>query len=165
MKLDVEINGARRSIDIDESAGRFTLAVDGRTVEGTVLRPEPGVYTFHVGDRVVEARVAGIAGSDASRVEIGGLSADVRVIDRKRRAVGGDASAEGRQSLTAPMPGKVVAVLVAPGDAVEKGQGVAVVEAMKMQNEVKAPKSGVVAEVRVAPGDTVTAGQLLVTVE
>ncbi len=63
------------------------------------------------------------------------------------------------------MPGKVVAVLVPAGTAVERGQGVLVVEAMKMQNEVKAAKAGVVAEVRVSVGDTVNAGQVLATID
>jgi biotin carboxyl carrier protein len=63
------------------------------------------------------------------------------------------------------MPGKVVRVLVEAGQAVEAGQGVVVVEAMKMQNELKSPKAGAVAEVRVEPGATVNAGDVLVVIE
>lgn len=165
MKLDAQIGDATHAIEIDEANGRFRLTVDGREIEGDVLRPEPGVYTFFVGSRVVEARVGDVAGSDATRVRVGDRSVDVRVIDRKRRMAGGDAGVEGRQTLTAPMPGKVVAVLVPAGTAVERGQGVLVVEAMKMQNEVKAAKAGVVAEVRVSVGDTVNAGQVLATID
>ena len=165
MKLEAQIGDVTHAIEIDEDAGRFRLSVDGRVIEGDVLRTEPGVYTFFVGWRVVEARVGPIAGSDASRVQVGDRSVNVRVVDRKHRAAGGEGGAEGRQTLTAPMPGKVVAVLVPVGGAVERGQGVLVVEAMKMQNEVKATKAGVVGEVRVSVGDTVNAGQVLATVD
>jgi biotin carboxyl carrier protein len=165
MRLDVEIGGTKRAIELDEIGGRFRLEVDGRVVEGDVLRPEPGVYTFFVGARVVEARVASIVGSELTRVTIGGVTTDVLIADRKHRTLAGDATLEGRQALTAPMPGKVVAVLVAEGEGVERGQGLVVVEAMKMQNEVKAPKAGVVVEVRVTSGETVVAGQVLAVVE
>jgi biotin carboxyl carrier protein len=165
MKLEIDMGGTRRAIEINAAAGRFRLDVDGRTVEGEFLRPEEGVFTFFVGNRVVEARVSELAAGDAYRVEIRGNGRDVRVVDRKSRAASGDVSAEGRQALSAPMPGKVVAVLVTPGQEVERNQGVLVVEAMKMQNEVKAPKAGVVVEVRVAPGDAVTAGQVLAVID
>jgi acetyl/propionyl-CoA carboxylase alpha subunit len=164
MKLEIEIGGETRAVDIDETAGRFRLEIDGRTVEGEVLRPEPGTYTFHVGGRVVEAHVSESIG-DGLKVQIAGVVTEVLVVNRRRRAHGTDAGAEGRQTLVAPMPGKVVAVLVEPGAGVTKGQGVVVVEAMKMQNEVRAPKEGTVAEVSVAVGDTVTAGQALAVVE
>jgi biotin carboxyl carrier protein len=164
MKLEIEIGGTRREVVIDEAEGRFRLEADGRVVEGDVLRPEPGVYTFFVGGRVVEAHVTALVEADAYRVFVAGDSHDARVIDRKRRVVS-DAGVEGRQTLTSPMPGKVVAVLVAPGETVEPGQGLVVVEAMKMQNEMKAPKAGVVAEVRVAAGEAVTAGQVMVVIE
>jgi biotin carboxyl carrier protein len=165
MKIDAQIGDATHAVEIDEAAGRFRLVVDGREYEGEVLRPEPGVYTFFVGARVVEARVGALAGSDALRVRVGEATTDVRMVDRKRRAAGGEAGVEGRQTLAAPMPGKVVAILVEAGGEVERGQGVLVVEAMKMQNEVKAPKAGVVAEVRVSVGDTVNAGQALAVID
>ena len=163
MKLDTELGGTARSIEIDEDAGRFRLVVDDRVVEGDVLRPEPGVYSFRVGTRVVEARVSALG--DLQRVQIGDRSVDVRVVDRKHRAPGHEARVEGRETLVAPMPGKVVAILVQAGEAVERGRGVVVVEAMKMQNEVRSAKDGTVVEVRVAVGDTVNAGQLLAVVE
>ena len=72
---------------------------------------------------------------------------------------------EGRQNVTAPMPGKVVRLLVADGDSVQAGQGIAVVEAMKMQNEMKAPRSGRVAALAVHEGDTVGAGAVLAVIE
>jgi biotin carboxyl carrier protein len=72
---------------------------------------------------------------------------------------------EGVETITAPMPGKVVRVLVAPGDAVEAGQGLVVVEAMKMQNEMKASLAGRVATVPAREGATVAAGEVLATIE
>ncbi|MBC7929115.1 MAG: biotin/lipoyl-binding protein, partial [Rubrivivax sp.] len=71
----------------------------------------------------------------------------------------------GRAQINAPMPGKVVRVLVEAGQAVEAGAGLVVVEAMKMQNELKSPKTGTVSEVRVEPGATVNAGDVLVIIE
>ena len=72
---------------------------------------------------------------------------------------------QGRQKVSVPMPGKIIAVLVAEGDAVEKGQGLVIVEAMKMENEVRSPITGEVKEIKVKPGDTVEGGAVLVIVE
>jgi len=81
-----------------------------------------------------------------------------------RRNRGGSLEAEGRQQVLAPMPGKIVRVLVSAGDSVRAGQGLLVVEAMKMQNEIRAPKSGTIDRVRVVEGQTVNAGQVVVIV-
>ncbi len=83
---------------------------------------------------------------------------------RWNRGRGGSHS-EGRQNVAAAMPGKVVRVLVSEGDLVEAGQGLVVVEAMKMQNEMKAPRSGRVVALSIAPGATVRAGQILAVIE
>jgi pyruvate carboxylase subunit B len=72
--------------------------------------------------------------------------------------------AEGRQQVVAPMPGKVVRVLVSAGEQVEAGQGLLVVEAMKMQNEIRSPKSGTVEKVVASEGQAVNAGDVLVWV-
>ncbi len=78
---------------------------------------------------------------------------------------GAGAGAEGPRPVKAPMPGRVVRLLVGVGDEVEEGQGVVVIEAMKMQNELKSPKAGRVVRVGVAVGDTVGSGDVLVVVE
>ncbi|MBI2997486.1 MAG: biotin/lipoyl-binding protein, partial [Deltaproteobacteria bacterium] len=72
---------------------------------------------------------------------------------------------EGRQEISVPMPGKVIAVLVSEGDRAEKGQGLVIVEAMKMENEVRSPIAGEVREIRVKAGDAVEAGAILAVVE
>jgi biotin carboxyl carrier protein len=165
MKFEAEIGGTRNEVEIDARAGRFRAVVGGRVYEGELLRTEPDAFTFFLGARVVEVRVGRLAGSEILRVKVNGSTADVRVIDRKHLHGAGDAALEGRQVLAAPMPGKVVAVLVERGASVARGEGIVVVEAMKMQNEVKASKDGVVAELLVAAGDTVNAGQTLAIVE
>ncbi|HVH73172.1 MAG TPA: acetyl-CoA carboxylase biotin carboxyl carrier protein subunit, partial [Candidatus Dormibacteraeota bacterium] len=76
----------------------------------------------------------------------------------------GGAEAEGRQQIAAPMPGKVVRLLVKAGDPVEASQGLLVVEAMKMQNEIRSPKSGTIERVLVAEGQAVNAGEVLLIV-
>ena len=91
---------------------------------------------------------------------------DVEIVDpRAVRRRGASGTVEGRQTLTAAMPGKVVRVLVSEGDTVEAGQGIVVVEAMKMQNEVKSPKAGTVVKIAASEGSTVNAGELLAVVE
>ena len=98
-----------------------------------------------------------IAGSREFRVVI----SDEREWRRKR---GSAIEAEGRQQVLAPMPGKIVRVLVKTGDAVRAGQGVLVVEAMKMQNEIRAPKSGTIDRLAVVEGQTVNAGEVVAIV-
>ncbi len=99
-------------------------------------------------------------------VVIDGFRFAVEVRDPRRMArQSGARSREGVETVTAPMPGKVVRVLVAPGDAVEAGQGLVVVEAMKMQNEMKAPRAGRVSAVPAREGATVAAGEALAVIE
>jgi biotin carboxyl carrier protein len=87
---------------------------------------------------------------------------DPRSLRSRRRA---DAGSEGVRKIVAPMPGKVVRILAQPGTPVEHGQGVIVIEAMKMQNELKSPKKGTVKKVTVREGAAVEAGQSLAEVE
>ena len=88
-----------------------------------------------------------------------------KIVDRKRRRASADRGLEGKQQVVAPMPGKVVRILRSVGDKVAAGHGVVVVEAMKMQNEIKSPKEGLVVEIRVREGATVSANQVLAVVE
>jgi len=150
MKMHVLVNG--NAMDIDSSR------LDA------VLEVEPGVYSVLLDGRSFEVRA--ISQTDVLNLQVQGRRLSAEVIDprnrsrRERSALGG-----GRQNIVTPMPGKVIRVLVAEGDRVEIGQGVAVVEAMKMQNEMKALRTGVVVEVRVKDGDTVGAGDALVVLE
>lgn len=165
MKLEAQSGESTSIFEIEERGGSFRLSVDGREIEGEVLQPEPGVFSFKVGNRVVEFHVSKLPGLESRRVVTATGTTDVRIIDRKHRSPGDEAEGDGQQTMLAPMPGKVVAILAAVGDTVERGQGVLVVEAMKMQNEVKAARDGVVSEIKVSTGDTVTAGQVLARLE
>jgi biotin carboxyl carrier protein len=128
------------------------------------VRPEDGAYLLFIGNEVYEARVWAEA-NGGLRVKLRDRIYQAKIRDRKQRRGVADHGLEGQQSLTAPMPGKVVRVLCAAGDEVTAGQGVVIVEAMKMQNEIKSPKAGRVLEVRVSKGATVTANQVLAVVE
>src|SRR5208282_2988183 len=92
------------------------------------------------------------------------FSAEIRDPRRWRRKRGAAAEAEGRQQVVAPMPGKIVRVLVKAGEAVDVKQGLLVVEAMKMQNEIRSPKSGTIERLLVTEGQTVNAGEILAIV-
>jgi biotin carboxyl carrier protein len=164
MKYEAEINDKIVSIELDERDGSVSALIDGRAYRVEVAHPEEGVYLFFVDERVYEARV--------SKSPAGSLSVSVRgqvfaanIIDRKHRRHKGEHGEEGQKQLAAPMPGKVVKILLGAGDEVSAGQGVVVVEAMKMQNEIKSPKTGRVLEIRVKEGDTVNANQVLAVIE
>jgi biotin carboxyl carrier protein len=165
MKLALVIDGAADSIEIlaPAPACRFQLG-GGPVREAQVQLPEPGVYSVLMDGRSYDARVEEHA--DCLVVVIDGYRFEIEVRDPRRwsRRSSGRGSG-GVQTITAPMPGKVVRVLVAPGEAVEAGQGMVVVEAMKMQNEMKAPRAAKVLSVPVKPGATVAAGEVLVTIE
>jgi biotin carboxyl carrier protein len=164
MKYEVEINGRQMSVELEQRNGRLQARVGPREYDLEVVSPEEGVYTFLAGDRVYEASVWSLE-PNSLRVKIGGHLFSIKIIDRRHRRPALDHGSEGRQNLIAPMPGKVVRVLLGAGDKVTVGQGVVVVEAMKMQNEIKSPKSGHVIEVRVIEGATVNANQVLAVVE
>ncbi|HKG21544.1 MAG TPA: acetyl-CoA carboxylase biotin carboxyl carrier protein subunit, partial [Blastocatellia bacterium] len=104
-------------------------------------------------------------GPASVRVKLRDRLFGAKLIDRKHRKAAAEQGEEGLQYLTAPMPGKVVRVLHGVGDEVAAGGGVVVVEAMKMQNEVRSRKAGRVIELRVSEGTTVGAGQVLAVVE
>jgi biotin carboxyl carrier protein len=164
MKLDLRIDGVERHIEILAPAPRCRFRLDdGAERTAQVEVPEPCVYSILMDGRSYEARVeerpeAVVVVLDGFRFEL-----DVRDPRRFRRNSSGHAG-EGVQTVMAPMPGKVVRVLVAVGDTVETGQGLLVVEAMKMQNEMKAARAGTVLTLAVKEGATVTAGQLLATI-
>jgi len=165
MKLILTINGREEQIEIlaPEPACRFRLG-DGDEREASVETPQPGVFSVLLDgrsyDAFVEETPAGmmVVVIDGHRFEI--EARDPRRWSRKSGGRAGDAV----QSILSPMPGKVVRVLVAVGDAVEAGQGIVVVEAMKMQNELKAARVGTMLTVPAKEGATVVAGELLATI-
>lgn len=164
MKYEAEIRGQQVSVEFEQSGERIAARVGSRDHNLEFFSPEDGVYTFLEGDRVYEAHVSPLDDTSV-RVLIGSRVYTTKIIDRKHRRSSVEHTIEGRQNIVAPMPGRVVRVLIQAGDDVAAGQGVIVVEAMKMQNEIKSPKAGRVVEVRVAEGATVNANQVLAVVE
>jgi biotin carboxyl carrier protein len=118
-----------------------------------------------VGNRVVEARVEPMVGNGSFSVTVLDRTVELKVIDRKRHSRVGDHSVEGRVEIVARMPGKVVRILAERNSLIRAGEGVLVVEAMKMQNEVKSPKDGRLLEIRVRDGQTVISGEVLAVIE
>jgi biotin carboxyl carrier protein len=149
---------------------KWQIVIDGRPVEidkaqlENAIEVEPGVFSVLVDGRSFEVRLP--AGGPAGTASVQGRRHNVEVRDPRNTGRGAkSALGSGRQNIIAPMPGKIVRMLVKQGDTVESGQGLAVVEAMKMQNEMKAPRAARVTEVRAGDGDTVAAGQTLVVLE
>lgn len=127
--------------------------------EPDIVEVEPGVYSVIEGLSSWEARVAG------NEVTIAGYRFPLEIDDpRQWRRSTQAAGAHGRASIAAAMPGKIVRILVKVGDEVAAGQGIIVVEAMKMQNELKAPRDGRVTAIEVSENDSVNAGALLATI-
>lgn len=163
MKLHIEIAGQTRAVEY--SPGESTVTLDGEPLEVHARLLRPGVLSLIVDGRAW--RVILEEGPEESAVHLAGERIAYRVEDprslKARRAHSG--GADGPVHIKASMPGRVVRVLAQSGDAVESHQGVIVIEAMKMQNELKAPKSGRLAELRVSPGDTVSSGDVLAVIE
>ena len=170
MKLTAEVEGQSYALELRRREGaRVEATIDGRRYELEAHETEAGAFLLLADGRVYECRAkrAGAEASGTCEVQIGDEIFRVSLFDPKRLrgARGAGAEASGRAQVTASMPGKVVRVLVAVGATVEAGEGLVVVEAMKMQNELKSPKSGTVVEVRADPGATFNAGDVLVVVE
>ena len=161
MKFHAELGDQKHEVEIKRESGKLLADVDGRQYELEVSEPEPGIYLFKHDGKIFEASVS------AGHVRIDGNEFDVRLVDPKRLRGGGAGTDHdhGVVEIKTAMPGKIVRVLVETGASVEKGDGILVVEAMKMQNELKSPKAGVVKEIRAKEGATVGAGDILATIE
>jgi biotin carboxyl carrier protein len=161
MKLDLIVNGAPEQIEILSSTPCCRFRLNEQEHVADVKTPEPGVYSVLMDGRSYDARIEENALGLVVVIDGFRFKIDVRDPRKMKRH---SAAAEGKESILAPMPGKVVRVLVSAGDTVEAGQGIMVVEAMKMQNEMKASRSGRVTTVSVKEGSTVAAGDLLATI-
>lgn len=165
MKYVVTLGGREHVVSVEEQDdGRRRLTLDG--VETLAdLRPAGGgsLWSLLLGTKSCEVSVTRT--DDGLRMNLRGATFDARVESEQRRnarALSGQDSAPKASVVKASMPGIVTKVLVAPGDAVEKGRPLLIVEAMKMENEVRAEAAGVVAEIAVAAGRTVNGGDVLV---
>ena len=165
MKLEVQISGRTRHVEVARAGSRLLFHLDGRELAADAVEVATGTYSILLDGQSFEVRVQPEPGG---RLHVQTYGEDFPIEIRNPRVWRGKRSgvleAEGRQQVTAPMPGKVVRLLVAAGDKVEAGQGLLVVEAMKMQNEIRAPKSGTVERLLVTEGQAVTAGHALAIV-
>lgn len=168
MKLTAEVAGEKHELDVRHDESRVVAEIDGRRYEVEARSSQPGVYLLLAEASVYECRVDHQgAKREALEVTIGAQAYAVTLTDPKRlRGTQSLAGVmDGTVQIVAPMPGKVVRVLVEAGAEVEAGAGLVVVEAMKMQNEMKSPKAGKVTSINVATGATVNAGDVLAVVE
>jgi len=177
VRYDVEVNGRRRQVEVHRADGRFVVSVDGRSWDVDASRIDAQTLSLLMTPASAGSAVAS-PGSVASHdvtfaanglgsltAYVSGLPVSVVLNGRQRRGAREEGHrGGGPQRVVAPMPGKVVRVLVRPGDIVRARQALAVVEAMKMENELKSGRDGRVAEVAVRDGQSVEAGALLVVI-
>ena len=162
MKLQAELNNEKHEIEIKRDGEKVFARVDDREYNLEASEVEPDVYLLKNDNRIYQIYVA-----PNGVVNVGNHQLEIKLIDPKRlrgsKAAG--ANTEGISEIKTAMPGKLVRVLVEVGEEIKQGDGVLVVEAMKMQNEMKSPKDGIVKEIRFAEGATVNAGDILAIIE
>lgn len=167
MAFVAKLGDQNYTVEIEETGKSvYRVSVDGNEFLVDGKKTGRTNYSLIVDSRSFEIEVDNT--DDEYRVLVDGRNYRIHLVDERRMRVGSAQSGlelQGRQSISVPMPGKVVAVLVGEGDSVEKGQGLVIVEAMKMENEVRSPISGSVIEIKVKPGDTVEGGAVLLVVE
>jgi biotin carboxyl carrier protein len=160
------VDGQPTPVDVDGRDGRYRVTVGDRVQEVDARRTASGQYSLLI-DGV--SHVADVAPTDrGTRVDVDGSTYLVEVEEHTRHLIrtrGAAGARAGTQTVTTPLPGKVTHVAVAPGDRVERGDTLVVIEAMKMENEFRATAAGTVAEVRVAPGQAVNAGDVLAVIQ
>ena len=159
----LEVEGEKHTVELSAGAasGAVECVVDGRRTAVDVQVLETGVMSLVVEGRQYRCVL------DGDGVVIGGRRYGFEMDDPRslRGRRGGGAGVDGPRAVKAPMPGRVVRVLVKDGQDVGEGEAIVVIEAMKMQNELRAPKSGRVVRVAVGVGDAVGMGDVLAVVE
>jgi biotin carboxyl carrier protein len=170
MKFEVQLTSSSgkklRNIELQRVADRWKISLDGQPVDADAVEIAPNTLSLLLEGQSYEVRLTA-SPNGVLKIQTGLQEFTAEVTDprawRGRRH--GTLEAEGRQQVVAPMPGKVIRVLVKAGDKVEAGQGLLVVEAMKMQNEIRSPKGGTVERLHVKEGQPVNAGEVLAWVE
>jgi biotin carboxyl carrier protein len=162
MKLIAELKNEKHEVEIRRDGDLLFARVDDREYKLEADEVEPNLFLIKFDNQIRQVYVA-----PSGVVNIGNHQFEIKLSDPKRLRGSGDddAAAAGTSEVKTAMPGKIVRILVEPGEEVEHGQGVIVVEAMKMQNEMKAPKTGVVSSIRFAEGATVNAGDVLIVID
>jgi biotin carboxyl carrier protein len=162
VKYEIVIDG--KAADLSVSGERFEYRRQG----GAAIERQYSAAPASDGTRsiLIDGRSYAVAILGAGEVSVDGRVFHVDVFDpRELRGRRATADSSGPQAIVAPMPGRVIRVLVDPRQEVAAGEGLIVVEAMKMQNEMKAPRAGRVAAVKTVAGATVSAGDVLLVIE
>jgi biotin carboxyl carrier protein len=164
MTYDIAIDGKHYRLELTQVDGSWHCRLDGREMSVDAVLARPDVLSIRLGNQAYEVKCERV-GADL-HLWVGSVRFAAEIRDpRSLRSRGRAADEQGPRKLTAPMPGKVVRVLAGQGNEVEAGAGVLVVEAMKMQNEVKSPKKGTIQKILVAEGAAVNAGDVLAIVD
>ncbi|MGE5323332.1 MAG: biotin/lipoyl-containing protein [Actinomycetota bacterium] len=165
MIYEVKVADKTHRVELLKSADGWRCKLDGMDLSLDAVSTQEGVLSILMDGKSYEVKQENTGGE--SNIVVRGVRFPAQVRDprslRSRR--GADTGGEGPKKIVAPMPGKVVRILASVGASVEHGQGVIVIEAMKMQNELKAPKKGTVKKLNVTEGSAVEAGQPLAEVE
>jgi len=167
VQYEVEVNGRVRQVAVRRDGGRFAVSVDGRMWHVDAARLDARSLSLIVGNGTsLEVSVAPDAAAGLLNVRVGATPFTVALNARRQRRQ--DAAAHGGgsgpQRIVAPMPGKIVRVAVTAGSAVRARQTVVVIEAMKMENELRSGRDGTVDELHAREGALVEAGELLVVI-
>jgi biotin carboxyl carrier protein len=163
VKYVVTIGDQARVVDVSGAEGRYRVTIGDEPWDIDARLTAQGIYSLLIDGVSYVADV--VDGDGACVVDVGGELYEMTVEEQTRyiiRTRGGAAGGARSRTLTAPLPGKITRVAVRQGDAVQAGDTLMVIEAMKMENEFKAGAAGTVAEVRVAPGQAVNAGDVLI---
>jgi len=165
MVYDVIVEGKMHKLEVEKAGGDWQCHLDGKLVRVDAMLTGRDVLSLLIDGRAYEIKREQT--SNDLHMWVGGTRFAVEVRDprslRSRKASAGDE--KGPRKVVAPMPGRVVRLLVGEDSEVEAGQGIVVVEAMKMQNEIKSPKKGIVRKIGATAGATVNAGDVLAIVE
>ncbi len=170
MKFEVHLDSVggktKHIVDLEKEGSSYKVSLDGQAVDADVILAAPNAVSVILNGAAFEIHIApSLDGTYKLQTGAHEFQADVRDPRAWRGRKQGALEAEGRQQIVAPMPGKVIRLLVKVGDDVEVGQGLMVVEAMKMQNEIRSPKKGRVERLQAKEGQPVNAGDILAWVE
>jgi len=163
VKMTVKTGEREHEVTVERRDGLFRVVVDGTEHLVDARRLEADFHSIMIEGRSYELSIE--PDGDRYHVRHGASQRTVSLTDATRRAREGLSKAHGPETVVTVMPGKVVRVLVAEGDEVEAGQGLVVVEAMKMENEIGAPRAGRVSSIEVEPGRAVEAGTTLLIID
>ena len=175
MRYEIEVGGRTRHVAVEHAGDGFAVELDGRRWRIDASRVDAYTLSLILDNEVdrkdreerAGSEVTVVPGQSAGQftIQVGALPIAVTVNGRRHRAGSSDAASAGPQRIAAPMPGKIVRVFVRPGDAVTARQPLVVIEAMKMENELRANRDGTVAEVHVREGLSVEAGAPLIVIQ